>query len=173
MNDVKLRPWSPADAAALALNVNNIKIWNNVRDFLPHPYTLADAEDFIKMATEREGPARELAIEVGGEACGCIGIEPGFDVERVAVKIGYWLGEPYWGRGIMPEAVRQMCEYTFSEFPETAKIYGDVFDFNKASQRVLEKAGFTLEAVLKKAAIKNGRLVDVHYYSLFRPARSF
>jgi RimJ/RimL family protein N-acetyltransferase len=168
MTNIVLREFRKSDAPSIAKHADNIRIWDNVRDFFPHPYSISDAQDFIKMVTSREGPALELAIEINGEVAGCVGIEPGFDVERVGIKLGYWLGEEYWGRGIMPEAVRQMVEYIFQEFPEVTKIFADVFAFNRASQRVLQKVGFELEAVLRKGAVKNGEVTDIHYYTLFR-----
>jgi hypothetical protein len=90
-------------------------------------------------------------------------------VERISAEIGYWLGENYWNKGIMTTAVKEMTEYAFLNFPELHKLYAPVFDFNLASQRVLQKAGFEREAVLKQAAVKNGNVVDLHYYSIFKP----
>jgi RimJ/RimL family protein N-acetyltransferase len=163
----ELREWRLSDAASLAGNANNINIWNNVRDRFPHPYFEENGRQFIEEALSKPKPATDLAIVVEGKAVGGVGIALQGDVERVSAEIGYWLGEDYWNRGIMTEAVKQMTEYAFANFP-LQKIYTPVFDFNAASMRVLQKAGFKREAVLKKAAIKNGRVVDLHYYSIFR-----
>jgi RimJ/RimL family protein N-acetyltransferase len=167
-NDFELREWQLADAASLAENANNIKIWNNLRDALPYPYTEKDAEDFIKMAMAQPKPATLLAIAVDGKAVGSIGLALHSDVERITAELGYFIGEKYWNRGIMTQVVKEMVTYAFLNIPELQKIYATPFGFNIASQKVLEKAGFAREAILKKAAIKNGEIIDEHYYSFFR-----
>jgi RimJ/RimL family protein N-acetyltransferase len=125
-----------------------------------------DAKHFIQMQLASK-PATNMAIEIDGKAVGGIGIILQSDIERFTAEIGYWLGEDYWNTGIMTDAVRQMSSYVFNTFL-LVKIYATVFDFNIASQRVLQKAGFEREAILKYAAMKNGRLIDLHYYSLIR-----
>ena len=165
--EFELREWQLSDYESLAENANNINIWNNVRDYFPHPYSEKDGQEFIAMCNEKSAPATELAIVMDG-AVGGIGIVPKTDVERISAEIGYWLGEKYWNRGIMTAVVKQMTDYAFANFPELQKLIAPVFDFNFASQRVLQKAGFEREAILKKAAIKNGIVIDEHYYSIFR-----
>ncbi len=165
--DFLLREWRWSDKASLVENADNIKIWNNVRDRFPHPYTEKDAEQFIRMTMKKRKPLTEYAIEIGGEAVGGIGIVLQTDVERIATEIGYWLGENYWNRGIMTKVVKQMVAYTFENFPVT-KIYAPVFEFNTASMRVLEKAGFIREAILKKSAVKNRKTIDLYYYGLIK-----
>jgi RimJ/RimL family protein N-acetyltransferase len=171
-SDFFLREWNLSDAASLAENANNINIWNNLRDYFPHPYSEQDGKDFITMCNEMPEPAVNLAINVDGKAVGGISIVLQTDVERISAEIGYWLGEKYWNRGIMTKAVGQMAVYAFDNF-QLHKIYAPVFDFNIASQKVLQKAGFKREAVLKQAAIKNGKIVDLQYYSLFRNCFSY
>jgi RimJ/RimL family protein N-acetyltransferase len=170
MNTIKfeIRKWQLSDAASIAENANNIAIWNNLRDALPHPYTKKDGKQFIAMAMNMPEPATLLAIEVDGKAVGSIGITLHTDVERITAELGYFIGEKYWNRGIMTAAVKEMTEYAFLHFPELRKIYATPFDFNFASQRVLQKAGFEREAILKQAAIKNGKIIDLHYYSIFK-----
>jgi RimJ/RimL family protein N-acetyltransferase len=109
-----------------------------------------------------------MAIVVNGTAVGGIGIVLKNDVERISAEIGYWLGEKYWHKGIMTQAVKMFVKYTFDNFIELQKIYATPFGFNIASQKVLQKAGFEREAILKKAAIKNGQIIDLHYYSLIK-----
>jgi RimJ/RimL family protein N-acetyltransferase len=162
-----LREWILSDAESLAENANNINIWNNVRDYFPYPYTARNGEEFIAMVLNKPKPVTDFAIEVEGSAVGGIGIVLNSDVERIAVEIGYWLGERYWGRGIMTSAVNEMIDYAFANF-SIIKIYAPVFDFNIASQRVLLKVGFEKEAVLKQAAIKNNKIIDLHYYGLIK-----
>ena len=167
MKDFILREWQMSDAASLAENANNINIWNNVRDYFPHPYSEKDGQEFITKVLNGEfGIQRAIVVE--GQAVGGIGVFPQKDVERICAEIGYWLGEKYWNRGIMTEAVKQMVNEIFSNYPIYNKIISPVFDFNKASQKVLLNAGFEREAILKQAAIKNDRIVDLYYFSLFR-----
>jgi RimJ/RimL family protein N-acetyltransferase len=168
MSDFILREWQLSDAASLAENVNNIRIWNNLRDAFPHPYTEEDGRQFITTALNISEPATLLAIEVEGKAVGSIGITLHKDVERIIAELGYFIGENYWNRGIMTEVVKEMVSYVFLNFPELCKIYATPFDFNIASQRVLQKAGFEREAILKQAAIKNGKVINLHYYSILK-----
>jgi RimJ/RimL family protein N-acetyltransferase len=161
----ELREWRQPDAPSLSANANNINIWNNVRDIFPYPYSEEDGKLFIEKVLSKSAPATDFAIVVEGKAVGGIGIA--LDVECVSAEIGYWLGEAYWNKGIMTRAVKLMVKYAFANFP-LQKIYTPVFDFNIASMRVLQKAGFEREAVLKKAAVKNGKVIDLHYYCIFR-----
>ena len=163
----ELRELQLSDAASLAENANNINIWNNVRDYFPHPYSEKDGEQFIEMCLNKPNPAIDFAIVVDGKAVGGIGIVPQKDVERIGAEIGYWIGEKYWSKGIMTKAVKEMTEYAFFNFP-LHKIYAPIFDFNIASQKVLQKAGFEREGILKQAAIKNDKIIDLHYYSLLK-----
>ena len=170
MNDkgFKLREWRMSDAASLAENANNIHIWNNVRDYFPHPYTEEDGKQFIQQVSGKPKPLTEMAIVIDEKTVGGIGAVLQTDVERICAEIGYWVGEKYWSKGIMTAAVEEMTEYVFLNFPDLKKIYAPVFDFNIASQRVLQKVGFEREAILKQAAIKNGKVIDMHYYSILK-----
>ena len=161
-----LREWRPGDAESLALHANNVKIWRNLHDSFPHPYTLADAESWIKQTSAATG-GMIFAIVVDGQAVGGIGIHPGKDVERRTAAIGYWLGEAYWGRGITTEALQAMTEYVFSAF-DFARLEAYVFEWNIPSTRVLEKAGYTREARLRKKVTKEGRTVDCFLYARIR-----
>ena len=167
MKNFILREWQLSDAASLAENANNINIWNNLRDAFPHPYSVENGKQFIEMALAKPKPATLLAITVDGKAIGSIGIVLRSDVERITAELGYFTGEEYWNKGIVTEAVKRMVTYTFTHFPHIQKIYATPFDFNIASHIVLQKAGFELEAILKRAAIKNNIIVDEHYYSAF------
>lgn len=166
-NNFELREWRLSDAASLAENANNINIWNNVRDYFPHPYSEKDGKEYIEMVLSQPKPATILAIDVEGKAVGSIGIILQTDVERISAEIGYWLGEKYWNKGIVTEAIKQMLTYAFANFP-LQKIYAPIFDFNIASQKILQKAGFEREAILKQGAIKNGKIIDLHYYSFIK-----
>ena len=163
-----LREWQLSDAASLAENANNINIWNNLRDALPHPYSEKDGKEYIEMVLSQPKPATLFAIVVEGKAVGSIGIFLRTDVERITAELGYFIGEKYWNKGIMTNAVKEMASYAFLNFPELRKIYATPFDFNTASQKVLQKAGFEREAILKQVAIKNGKVIDLHYYGLLK-----
>ena len=161
-----LREWRNSDSSSLAENADNIKVWNNVRDYFPHPYTQADARVFIGTVQGRT-PQTDFAVVVGGRAVGGVGFVPQSDVERLSAEIGYWLGEPYWGRGIMPRAVTAVAEYVFRE-TEIIRLFAPVFGFNRTSMRVLEKAGFEKAGVMRRAAVKNGQITDLYYYELLK-----
>jgi RimJ/RimL family protein N-acetyltransferase len=159
-----IRDWRTGDEASLVRHANNHKIWLNVRDAFPHPYTMADAEDWIRKAGS-DVPMTSFAIEVDGAAVGGIGLVLQTDIFRRTAEIGYWLGEDYWGRGIISEAVKQFTDWAFANF-DIGRIYAGVFEWNPASARVLEKAGYEFEARLKKAVIKEGRIGDELIYAI-------
>ena len=158
-----VRSWRPSDVDALARYANNIKIARNLRDAFPHPYTRSAAQAFIRASRERI-PETAFAIEVDHEAVGGIGLRLNPDVERVSAEIGYWLGEPFWGRGIVSEALAAVTEQAIVDHGLT-RIYALPFATNAASCRVLEKAGYVLEARLKRSAIKDDAIVDQLQYS--------
>ncbi len=162
----KLREWKLTDITALVKHINNIKIWNNVRDGLPHPYTILDADNYIRMV-QAQPYIQNFAIEVEGEAVGGVGIVPLTDVERLSAEVGYWLGESYWNRGITSEAVTLLVDYVFRQ-TEIIRLFASVYEYNPASMKVLEKAGFTRRAILRDAAIKNGQVIDMYYYDLIK-----
>jgi len=163
-----LRPFKDGDEASLVANANNIKIFNNVKDSFPHPYTHDDAVWWINANKQTENPTTCFAIDVDAEVIGAIGIIIGSDVQRVTAEIGYWLGENYWGKGIATEALKQTTDYVFTNFPDLVRLWAAVFEHNKPSMNVLEKAGFELEGIRKKGAIKNGMVIDEYVYVKFR-----
>ena len=142
-------------------------MWINLRDQFPFPYTLADAELWIRAARAMR-PETSFAIAVDGQAAGAIGLELKDDIYRRSAEIGYWLGEPYWGRGITTEALVGTTAWAFASFDLT-RIFAHVFDWNPASSRVLEKAGYTQEGRLRRAVTKDGRNIDAFLYSILRP----
>ena len=162
-----VRSWRLDDAPALTVQGNNWNVWINLRDAFPHPYTLADAHVFLAHAIERR-PETFFAIEVGGGAAGGIGFVLQSDVERMSAEIGYWLGESYWGRGIATEALVALTRHAVDTHGLT-RIYALPFAWNAASCRVLEKAGYVLEARLRRSAIKDGRIVDQLQYAFVVP----
>ena len=159
-----IRPWRLDDAESLARHANNRKIWLAVRDLFPHPYTIQDAHEFLQRAIS-EQPVMKFCIEVNGAAVGGIGVHSGQDVHRHTATMGYWLGEEFWGRGIMTEAVGPRSLISAStDFP-LRRISAEAFANNPASARVLEKAGFTFEGRLKNNVMKDGQVLDSLLYA--------
>jgi len=162
----RIRSWRPGDEPSLARHANSRRLWLNVRDHFPHPYTMADARDWVALAASA-APETQFAIEVDGEAAGGIGLFPQQDVARYSAELGYWLGEAHWGRGLMTDAVRGFTEYAFRAF-ELCRIYAVVFEWNPASRRVLEKAGYAFEGRMRRAAFKDGQVIDQFLYAVVR-----
>jgi RimJ/RimL family protein N-acetyltransferase len=163
-----VRPFRSDDAASIAVYANNRKVWRNLRDLMPHPYALADAERFIASMIDDPRPAH-FAIEVDGAAVGAIGLKLKQDVDRIGAELGYWLGEPYWGRGILSEAVPAFTRWALAEF-QLVRIEAIVFEWNPASARILEKAGFVREGTMRRSAIKDGQIIDRWLYAFVSEA---
>jgi [ribosomal protein S5]-alanine N-acetyltransferase len=162
-----LRAWRRSDISSLVRYANNRKIWLNLRDVFPHPYTHADGEKWIAICESNQGPATQFAIELRGEAIGGIGCRLLDDVNCKTVEVGYWLGEPFWGRGIATAALKQTTNYAFEIF-SVERLQASVFEWNPASARVLEKAGYVLEGRLRRSIFKDGRLADSLLYARIR-----
>jgi RimJ/RimL family protein N-acetyltransferase len=161
---VSIRPWRSDDAPSLARHANNRNVARQLRDRFPHPYTIADARQFIQMASGAR-PTTMFAMVVDGAAVGGIGFFPGADVERFSAEIGYWLAEPYWGRGITAEAITLISRYAF-EMCNMLRLFALPFADNQQSIRVLEKAGYTREAILRASSVKYGQVRDQALYAL-------
>jgi [ribosomal protein S5]-alanine N-acetyltransferase len=163
----EVRSFVDEDVASLTLNANNHAVWRNLRDRFPHPYREADAKSYITHV-RAQTPETSFAIAVDGAIVGGIGLLIGTDVERVSAELGYWLGEPYWGRGIVTECVRAVTALGLGQLGLT-RIYAVPFSENAASCKVLEKGGFRLEGRMAKSAIKEGRVRDQLLYAFVRP----
>lgn len=159
-----LRRWRTGDEGSLVRHANDVEVWRGLRDRFPHPYTLADAEEWVR-AGSRTGI--HFAFDTGGEAVGGITLMPGEDVERCSAEVGYWLGRAHWGRGIATAALVALTEHAFAEHPLT-RVFAVPFATSAASMRVLEKAGYQREGVLRRSAIKEGRVVDQVMYASVR-----
>jgi [ribosomal protein S5]-alanine N-acetyltransferase len=164
----RVRRWRMSDADALVRHANNIRVAQQLRDRFPHPYTRRHAIDFLRFSTSPSDPAN-LAIEVDGEAVGAVGYVAGTDVERYSAEIGYWLGEPYWGRGIVTEAVILVTGHVFQAL-NMLRLYALPFADNTGSMRVLEKAGYVREARLRSSSVKYGVPRDQWLYATINPA---
>ena len=169
MTPFKLRAWQLSDIDSLAKHANNPNIAKWLTDQFPYPYDKQAAETYIRMVAN-DHPQKVFAIEIDGEAVGSIGIFPQTDIHQKSAEIGYWLSEDYWHQGIMPQAVEEIVAYGFRTF-DIVRIYARLFSTNKGSQRVLEKAGFTLEARLKNALYKQGAFLDEYIYAKLKPCK--
>ncbi len=160
-----LRPWAARDKPSLVRHANSYKVWRNLRDSFPHPYTLVDAEQWISFTQQQQFPQTYFAVEVSGEAVGGIGLELQSDIERLSAEIRYWLGEAVWGKGIATAAVRALSTYGLKELGLTC-IFAVPFIRSSASMGVLEKAGYVREGVLRRSALKEGVVLDQVLYAL-------
>jgi len=166
MPDFTLRPFRPDDLTALVSYANDPTVAAMLTDAFPHPYTKAHGRSFLTEAM-KEVPFRRC-IDIDGECCGAIGLHPKTDLWRHNMELGYWLAQAHRGKGIMTDAIRQMVVLGFEGFPEVTRIYATPFGSNIASQKALEKAGFTLEAKLLGTLVKNGKVEDEWIYAVRR-----
>jgi ribosomal-protein-alanine N-acetyltransferase len=167
-SELVFRTWRSRDVESLVHYANNKNIWMNLKDRFPHPYTASDAEDWIGMNHVLVGPPVNFAIELQGEAIGGVGLELLEDVLEQTANVGYWLAEPFWGRGIATAALEFITGYAFETFPLN-RLQAGVFDWNPASARVLEKVGYVAEGRLRRAVVKDGRTGDLLLFGRTRP----
>jgi [ribosomal protein S5]-alanine N-acetyltransferase len=158
-----VRRWRMEDADALVRHANDLSVARQLRDRFPHPYLRANAVGFLKSATAADEPSN-LAIDVNGEAVGAIGYVPGVDVERFSAEIGYWLGQQYWGQGIATEALQLVTDHVFTT-ANLLRFFALPFADNTGSRRVLEKAGYAREAILRSSSVKYGKPRDQALYA--------
>jgi [ribosomal protein S5]-alanine N-acetyltransferase len=163
-----VRDWNPADKPSLLRLANNRNVWRNLTHRFPHPYTEPDA-DFWFGLIAKMSPPTHWAIEVDGQAAGGIGLDRGTGVFEKSARFGYWLGEPFWGRGIMTAAVSATVEHVLAAF-DLERLEAPVFAWNPASMRILEKCGFVREGVLRRSILKDDQLIDSVLYARVRDA---
>lgn len=161
-----IRDWRSSDEAALIAAANNRNVWRNLHHRFPHPFTQGDAMKWFSSLAAMPEPTH-WAIEVNRIAVGGIGVDLGEGIYAKSGNFGYWLGEQYWGRGIMTAAVRVASEYAMSHFG-LVRLAATVFAWNPASMRVLEKVGFKQEGILRRSVFKDGQLIDQVLYALVR-----
>jgi [ribosomal protein S5]-alanine N-acetyltransferase len=162
-----LRRWTKSDVPSLVHHANNLNVAKHLRDRFPHPYTRAHAFAFLTHAVAADSPTN-LAIEVGGAAVGGIGYVRGSDVERYSAEVGYWLGEEYWGRGIVTEALQMLTRYLLAE-AQLLRLFALPLADNAGSVRVLEKAGYEREGLLRASCVKYGERRDQLLYARINP----
>jgi len=166
LGDLRIRDWRKDDLESLLRYANNASIAANLRDQFPHPYTRRDGIEYLNYVRSMHVPM-SFAVEFGGEAIGGIGFKPGIDIARLSLEMGYWLGEPFWGRGLTTRAVTAASDWAFDNY-KVVRIFAMTFAHNVASMRVLEKSGFQREGVLRHSAIKNGVVLDQVMYAKVR-----
>ena len=172
MHPCTIREWRESDAPALAAAINNPRVHDNLRDGIPFPYTVDDALDFIRAMLARDR-TQQFAFAVAlddGRAIGSIGVTRGQNIHFRTAELGYYIAEPYWGQGFATCAVRQVCDHVFAH-SDILRIFAEPFADNAASCRVLEKAGFAPEGILRQNAVKNGRIRDMKLYSRIKSER--
>ena len=162
----KLREWKTDDAVSIQKHADNPNIYSFLLDRFPHPYTMEAAIGWVNMMLV-QNPQVNFVIDVDGQAVGVIGFEIREDVYRKTALFGYWISETLWGRGIMPQAIKLITTYAFENL-DLVRIQAGVLSNNPRSMRVLEKAGFTMEGVLKNNIIKNGIMLDEHIYAALK-----
>jgi [ribosomal protein S5]-alanine N-acetyltransferase len=162
-----IRPYAPADLDALVKYADNRKIWRNMRDGFPSPYTQESGRAFLRIVQAQQ-PVTFFAIAASEELIGGIGISLQSDVHRLSAELGYWLGEPYWGRGIITESLKLFTDFAFANY-RLMRIFAEPYAENLGSNRALEKAGFVCEGRLIKSAVKEGRMLDQFLYAKIAP----
>ncbi|HMO32750.1 MAG TPA: GNAT family N-acetyltransferase [Lacibacter sp.] len=165
--NVHLREWRTSDIPVLTQLANNPAVAAPLRDAFPHPYTEEHARTWVEFQQQQEVP-HAFVIEVDGAFAGGTGLERRTDIYRGTVEIGYWLGEPFWGRGIASRAIGLLCDYIWHHLPDVHRIEALVFAHNTASQRVLAKNGFVQESYRRRAVTKDGQLFDDTVWVLLR-----
>ena len=165
MVDCEIREWKLEDSTRLAELLSNRKILDNLRDGLPYPYTVKDAEEYITamLAADRT-KSYAFAITLDDKVIGSIGVFRCDNIHFRTAEMGYYIGEPYWGKGFGTSAVKQTCKYIF-EHTDIIRIFAEPFAYNLASCRLLEKAGFQYEGTLRSNAVKNGNVLDMKIYA--------
>ena len=166
--ECKIRHWKIEDAESIAEALNNKKILDNLRDGIPFPYTVQDAREFIAaMLNADKETTYAFAITVDDKAIGSIGVFRQANIHSRTAEMGYYLAEPYWGKGIGTSAIKQTCEYIFQN-TDIIRIFAEPFINNIASCRILEKCGFRYEGTLRKNAVKNDIVIDMKMYSILK-----
>ena len=162
-----LRRLRKEDASRIAELVNNKNIWDNLRDFIPYPYSDDDADFFINLTLNEEVHQTFGILNDQKELCGVISVLVQADVYSKSAEIGFWIGEPHWGKGLATKAIKEITKYGFQEL-KLERIYAGVFESNKGSMKALEKNGYHKEAIFKNAIIKNGKICDEHRFAMLK-----
>ena len=161
---IQLRNVSTATPEEIQKLANNHAIAVNLRDAFPYPYTVEDAVTYLELAADGV-LGHVFGIYDNDTFVGCCSLIPQNDVYRINAEIGYWIGEPYWGRGYATDAVRQCLKFAFEEL-NLLRVYANIYEYNIGSMKVLGKVGFEKEAIIKSSIMKEGKIFDEHLYSI-------
>ena len=162
--NIRLRPLQKSDNQAIAVLINNKKILDMLMDRIPFPYTLADADFFIDLKQEESPQSTFAIVDASDSIIGVISLELKSDIYRYQAEVGYWIGEPHWGKGVATNAIRLITDYGFNELG-LMRIVACVFEGNTASMHVLRKNGYEQEAILKKSVFKHGEFLDEYLFT--------
>lgn len=166
--DILIRKWKIEDAEELKNAINNEKILYNLRDGIPYPYTIENAQEFITQTLNAPKDSQySWAILVDNKVIGSVGVFRKDNIHYQTAEIGYYIAEEYWGNGIMTKVIKKVCNYIFNE-TDIIRIFAEPFAYNIPSCKVLEKAGFELEGILRNNAIKNNKIIDMKMYSIIK-----
>ncbi len=169
-NGYSLQDWATAwrngDQERFIPLADDYEVWKNLSDSFSHPYTRANAEAWVALHAG-VNPVVDFAVCDASGPIGGIGFQTFTDELRHSAAIGYWLGRPFWGRGVVTSAVMAMTAYGFESLG-FLRIYARVYRGNDASTRVLEKAGYKQEGLLRKAILKEGAPTDYYVYAILR-----
>jgi len=161
---IELRSFNESDIDPIAIYANNVNVTRYMASRMPYPYTKQDAIWWVESGNKEQG--LNYAIDLGGKCVGVVGVRFGELELQYSAEIGYWIAEDHWGKGIGTEAISKMTDYVFSE-AKIVRLSAPVYSPNLASMRVLEKCGYTLEAVHQKAVYKNDQFMDEHIFVKF------
>ena len=164
--DISIRKWKMEDAEQLKNAINNEKILDNLRDGIPYPYTIENAQEFITQTLNAPKDSQySWAILVDNKVIGSVGVFRKDNIHYQTAEIGYYIAEEYWGKGIMTKVIKEVCDYIFKK-TDIIRIFAEPFAYNIASCRVLEKAGFELEGTLRNNAVKKNKILDMKMYAI-------
>lgn len=165
--EVTLRPWARSDAEAFLRLASDREIWLNLRERFPHPLTLPAAELWLADHLEAPPPVTAFAVVAGGEVAGGVNLRRREEPHAICADLTFWVGRPFWGRGIATGAVHAATSYAFDTLG-LERVQAFVYDWNATSSRVLERAGFVLEGRLRRYVLKDGRSGDALLYARLR-----
>lgn len=158
-----LRSYKPSDISSLVRLIGAREIAATTLR-IPHPYTEADARALLRrFAKEKPTTHFGIFLRATGEHCGGAGLN--LDPDHDRAELGYWIGLPYWGRGIASEAAREVVRYGFESLG-LHRIYANCFVGNEASTKILKKLGMKYEGCFRRHYKKWGEYRDGENYGL-------
>ena len=166
----RLRALTLDDAPDLQRYADNELVWRNLFEGFPRPYTLADAQDWCAVTSHSPAMGYVWGIELEGQIVGCISVRPESGWMRCNAEVGYWIGQPCWGRGVTSDALGLVTAWVWSQLPEVTRLFAPIFAWNAGSQGVARKCGYYKEADLRRSAIKAGQVIDRVQWSKLRAA---